>query len=408
MRKSRIWKIAAPLAVLTLATAGATAAAAAAATPSSAPSQTSGQLVIGNISAASGIPLASDFAFQTLNAWAKDVNSRGGINGKKVVIKTEDDKGDPAQASAAMKTLINDDHVVAIVGPYAGATESVWGPIADAAGVPVIGGGCYSVMYNTDPNFFCGTTTAIIDGLQAQAKLVQEQGGTKFGITYDSSQPQAAAAAPLMKGASSKYGVTFTQGIGVSNTAPDYTAACITFKQSGATDVGIEGAPPLTNLARDCSRQSYFPRYTSGDGQISQNAWLKDPNIKEAIAAVYSFPYLDKSTPATKRFQNVMAKYAPKVLKGDNKQPATTTWTSALMFEKAATQITAANPTAADVTAGLYTFKNETLDGLAPSPLTFTAGEKVHPHNPCWFTLILKNHKMTEPKGMQVTCTPQG
>ena len=44
------------------------------------------------------------------------------------------------------------------------------------------------------------------------------------------------------------------------------------------------------------------PKWTSGDGQISQNSWLKDPNIKEAIAAIYSFPYLDTSTPATKRF----------------------------------------------------------------------------------------------------------
>ena len=58
--------------------------------------------------------------------------------------------------------------------------------------------------------------------------------------------------------------------------------------------------------ARDCARQGYSPRWTSGDGQISQNSWLKDPNIKEAIAAIYSFPYMDTSTPATKRFNSVM------------------------------------------------------------------------------------------------------
>ena len=66
----------------------------------------------------------------------------------------------------------------------------------------------------------------------------------------------------------------------------------MTFKQSNTTDVGIEGAPLLQNMARDCGRQNYFPKYTSGDGQISQNGWLKDPNIKEAIAAVYSFPFM--------------------------------------------------------------------------------------------------------------------
>ena len=374
------------------------------AAPNKAPSQAKGQLIIGNISNATGSGLPSSGAFQTLKAWAKDVNSRGGINGMKVVVKTADDKADPAKASEAMKSLL-DAGAIAIVGQFAGGTSSVWLPIADDAKVPVIGGGCYGTDEIGDQNFYCVTTTAILDGLFAQAKLVADEGGKKFGITYDSSQPQAAAAAPLMKGASAKYGIQFSDGLGVSNTQPDYTATCVTFKQSGTTDVGIEGAPQLPNLARDCARQGYSPKWTSGDGQISQNAWLKDPNIKEAIAAIYSFPYMDTSTPATKRFNSVMKKYAPSVLKSDYKQPATTTWTAAIAFEKAAEKITSTNPTAADVTAALNTFSGETLDGLAPNPITFTAGQD-HPHNSCWFTMVLKNHKLTEPNGMKTTCTP--
>jgi len=100
-----------------------------------------------------------------------------------------------------------------------------------------------------------------------------------------------------------------------------------------------------------------------------------------------------------------MKKYAPSVLKSDYKQPATTTWTAAIAFEKAAEKITADHPTAADVTNALNTFSNETLDGLAPSPLTFVAGEQ-HPHNSCWFTMMLKNHKLSSPDGMKTTCTP--
>jgi branched-chain amino acid transport system substrate-binding protein len=401
-RKKLFARVIAPLAIVAVSL-GLTATAGAA--PDAAPSQSKGELVIGNISNATGTGIPSDGAFKTLQAWAKDVNSRGGINGMKVVVKTADDKADPAKASAAIKTLIEDDHAIAIVGQYAGGTSSVWLPIADAAKVPVIGGGCYGTDLIGDQNFFCVTTTAILDGLYAQAKLAADQGGKKFGITYDSSQPQAAAAAPLMKGAAAKYGLQWTDGLGVSNTQPDYTATCVTFKQSGTTDVGIEGAPQLPNLARDCARQGYAPKWTSGDGQISQNSWLKDPNIKVAIAAIYSFPYLDTSTPATKRFNSVMKKYAPSVLKADYKQPATTTWTAAIAFEKAAAKITSANPTAADVTAAMNTFNGETLDGLAPNPITFTAGQN-HPHNSCWFTMILKNHKITEPNGMKTTCTP--
>src|SRR5207247_7578012 len=115
-------------------------------------------------------------------------------------------------------------------------------------------------------------------------------------------------------------------------------------------------------------------------------------------------PYLDKSTPATKRFNAVMKKYAPSVLKSDYKQPATTTWTAAIAFEKALEKVTSDNPTAQDITNALNTFSNETLDGLAPNPITFTAGQE-HAHNSCWFTMVLKNHKLSSPDGMKTTCT---
>ena len=100
-----------------------------------------------------------------------------------------------------------------------------------------------------------------------------------------------------------------------------------------------------------------------------------------------------------------MKKYAPKVLKGDSKQPATVTWTAAKAFQKALESTTAATPTAADVKAGMYTFNDETLGGLAVNPITFTQGQE-HPHNSCWFFVQLKNHKLTAPDGMKTTCTP--
>ncbi len=369
------------------------------------PSQAKGSVVIGVIANATGPGVIGGGAFSVMQAWAKDVNSRGGVNGFKVVVKTADEGSDPAKASAAMKTLIETDHAIAIVGPYAGATTAVWLPIASAAGVPVINGACYSSNFNSDQNAFCVTTTAILAGLTGQAKNAADYGVKKFGITYDASQAQAAAAAPLFKGAATKFGMEWSDGLALSNTAPDYTAACLTFKQSTTDGIGIEGAPPLSNFARDCARQSYSPTWISGDGQISTNSWLKDPNIKVVIANVLSFPYNTNSTPATKRFTSVIKKYAPSVLKSDFKQASTHVWTAAIAFEKALGKVTAAEPTSADITAAMNSFSGETLDGLAPNPLTFTAGQP-HPANPCWWSMVLKNHKLTAPDGMKTTCTP--
>lgn len=73
---SRIRKLAMLVAALAL-VAAATVTTAAAPTGRATP-QFKGKVVIGNISAATGIPLASPYAFQTLQAWAKDVNAKGG------------------------------------------------------------------------------------------------------------------------------------------------------------------------------------------------------------------------------------------------------------------------------------------------------------------------------------------
>ena len=372
------------------------------------------EILIGTISTETNAPVpvsGAKYGRDTLNVWIKTVNAAGGINGAKVKLMVIDDKNDPAAASKGVKELV-DAGVVAIVGYSATATYPVWAPLAADAGVPVIGGGCYNISGNNDQNFFCVTTTAVGDGLKAQVKYAADQGAKSFGITYASDIPAAAGAAPLFKAFATDAGLKWTEAVGTTNTQPDYTAACVTFKQANTTDVGIEGAPLLPNLARDCARQDFNPTWTSGDGQISQNSWLKDPNIKKAIAAVYSFPFMltkgttPEQTKSLQAFHTAMNKYAPSVLKSDNKQPSTTTWTAAKAFEAAAATIPAGTPaTPALITKGLNTFKDETLGGLAPNPITFTEGQP-HPHNSCWFGIVLKNGKLTAPAGMKTTCTP--
>jgi branched-chain amino acid transport system substrate-binding protein len=407
---SRTLKFAAPLALVVALVLAATSPAVAAKRAASGGTLLIGQIVTETNPTTPGSK--NTYARQTLNAWAKMVNAKGGVNGMKVTVKTLDDGNDPAKASSLTKDLI-DAGVIAIVGEATNSNVVQVLKTATDAGVPLIGGGCYSTDAIGSENFFCVTTTAILDGLRAQVKLVKDQGGKSFGITYASDIPAAAAAAPLFKSlAETDYGLKWTEAVGTTNTQPDYTAVCLTFKQSNTTDVGIEGAPLLQNMARDCGRQNYFPKYTSGDGQISQSAWLKDPNIKEAIAAVYSFPFtvtkgLDsEQTASLKAFHAAMDKYAPAVFKGDSKQPATVIWTAALAFEQAALAMpSGTTPSAAAIKAGLYTFKDETLGGLAPNPITFTEGQP-HPHNSCWFFMQLKNHKLTAPTGMKTTCTP--
>lgn len=62
-------------------------------------------------------------------AWMKTVNAAGGLNGHPVKAFVADDKADPAASSQALRTLVETDHVIALVGVAAQGTEQVWGTI---------------------------------------------------------------------------------------------------------------------------------------------------------------------------------------------------------------------------------------------------------------------------------------
>lgn len=70
---------------------------------------------------------------------ADEINAAGGINGTTIRLVIEDDKGNAESAIAAVQKLINSDQVLAIIGPTLSTNMFAAGPIADDAGVPIMG-----------------------------------------------------------------------------------------------------------------------------------------------------------------------------------------------------------------------------------------------------------------------------
>jgi len=69
-----------------------------------------------------------------------EANDNGGVNGRKIDLKTEDDKYDGSLGLAAYKKLVSQDPVVAIVGVNTGDLQPIVAPLLDKDKVPVIGG----------------------------------------------------------------------------------------------------------------------------------------------------------------------------------------------------------------------------------------------------------------------------
>jgi ABC-type branched-subunit amino acid transport system substrate-binding protein len=67
------------------------------------------------------------------------VNAQGGVNGRKIVLKTLDDGYEPPRAVENTKKLINDDHVFALFGYVGTPTSQAVLPIFTEAKVPYVG-----------------------------------------------------------------------------------------------------------------------------------------------------------------------------------------------------------------------------------------------------------------------------
>lgn len=68
----------------------------------------------------------------------EQLNNAGGINGKHVSIALEDDASDATKAETAVKRLIDEKHVIAVLGEVASGSSMAAGPVCQAAQVPMI------------------------------------------------------------------------------------------------------------------------------------------------------------------------------------------------------------------------------------------------------------------------------
>jgi len=90
------------------------------------------------------LPLTGDLATYGENAKAgivllsEEVNTKGGINGKKVEVVFEDSKAQPDQAVTAIQKLINVDKALAIIGDVASSPTLAIAPIANKNKIMVV------------------------------------------------------------------------------------------------------------------------------------------------------------------------------------------------------------------------------------------------------------------------------
>lgn len=364
-------------------------------TPTGAP------LVIGSVGDYSGIAGASEKdGPKALQIWAAWVNDHGGVNGHPVKVYVVDDGMDPQRYQAAVKDLVENKHVIAFVDNFAPFTIQAGVKYLEQKHVPVIGGDCAEYVWNQSPMLF-PQCPSYVDGMYDIAHTAAVYGvGKRFGAIICSE----AAACTSTKHEWFDHGIAKEAGLDpvfeadVSIGQPDFTAECLQAQQkhvqvmSVVADVGT-----VSRVVNSCDRQGFHPQYLQASGTMDANL-AQLPGMANALVSLNDFPWTVSGNAGIDEFLSAYKTYAP----GQPLTPnASQGWASAILFQQAAAHI-GAKPTSAQVLAGLWAMRSNSLGGLAP-PLTF-AKNKPAPAARCAFVMKVENGVMKSPYGLKTIC----
>jgi branched-chain amino acid transport system substrate-binding protein len=366
------------------------------------PALTKSAIKIGNPGTYSGFSGATSKAgADALDAWAKWTNAHGGINGHPVQVITKDDGGSASKALANVKSLVESDHVVAIVGEHESGLDSTWAPYIQSKNIPVIGGSGTGAVWLTNPMFFPGAATAIT-GLTGYAYTTKLAKKSKYGLIYCAEAPACAQAGTLSGQLSQKIGVDYVGGVAVSASSPSYTAQCISLRSKGAdivfTATALETSVRFIN---DCAKQSYKPTWID----VPQN-WTPD----QASTGVWEGSWLVSdsvswlsTTGSMKDYATAMKQYAPNAIWENS--TATASWAAGTVLADALKNASD-NVTSAEILQGLYALgPNYTAGGVIP-PTTYNQGKPATQSKACVWYMQVVNKKVTSPEGTDAVCVP--
>lgn len=358
-------------------------------------------ITLGTICSCSGLEAGQLSALgRVAQAWASSVNAGGGINGHPVKLIAMDDGANPATSLQDAKQLVEQDHVMAIVGETS-LVDATWASYVAAHGIPVVGGASFETPFLTNPDFFPSGTQLLVNQFGV-IQLAKETGATHVGVMYCAESPVCASLVPLASGAAKLYGLQAT-ATKVAATAPSYTATCLAAKSAGVNALYVaDNYSVVQRFIDGCAQQGYKQPVVNTAAGFS-NTWLADPNLNGTKLSAFDANPLDTSFAPVAHFQDALKRYAPGLISSSQFNPdAILPWAGGELFAAAAAaaHITPTS-TGADVKKGLYALKNETLGGLAP-PLTFTPGKPAF--IACYFAQEIKGGKYTSLNGNLPTC----
>jgi branched-chain amino acid transport system substrate-binding protein len=250
------------------------------------------------------------------DAYFKQINDAGGVNGRKIDWVTEDNAFDSQQTIQVARKMVQQNKVIAFVAPNGtAATQAAWSYVLDQAKVPIAFtyGGLASWYQPTKPLLF-GSQTLYQSQAQALGAWAVEDGHKKIVVLHDDPAAYKTVADAVEPAIKAKNSSASVQQVSVKSGTTDYAPIVSQIKGIGPDAVVL--ITPYTEAAAylKAAKQQGVTAQSYGYTPATDTGLVKLAGADaEGFKGVQLTKPLSDSSAGMQDYKAAMAKYEPGV-----------------------------------------------------------------------------------------------
>lgn len=267
------------------------------------------EIVIGQFAAFSGPAAELGRRMQLgIQAHFKSVNDAGGVRGRLLRLVTRDDAYEPEKSVVAVKALIEEDQVFALIGSVGTPTTLAALPFITAAGVPLVGPftGAQALREPLNRQVF-HVRASYFDETERIVQHLTTVGIKRIAVFYQNDSYGKAGLEGVTR-ALDKRGLKAVAAVTVERNSVDVAAALAgILKTNPEVVVQVSAYKSCAALIRQARAQGYRGQFfnLSFVGSQALADELGDAGVGVTISQVVPFPYT-ASTPLVRQYQQRM------------------------------------------------------------------------------------------------------
>jgi branched-chain amino acid transport system substrate-binding protein len=319
-------------------------------------------------------------SWAALEAWVALINSKGGINGRRVQLIVADDGADPGRHAAAVRRLVQENKVTAFVGNFAPLTFSAGIPTLEESGVPSIGGDSGELGYFETPMAFAFNGAALPEGRTAGTWAPKAINKNALAIYYIGEIEFGNRVADELRKGWEKAGKQVVAYATISLGQPDYTAEIVRARSSNAEVVAVYADFSACRRFFDAARrQNYKPVWVVASACYHAGAADHADQTENNLYSSMPMEPPASTIPVVLELQDAMRRFAPNFPHPEANGVLMRGWASGKLFERVVAE-TGGKTDSKSLIDALHRMKNETIFGIT-APLDWPPGP--HPERPC-------------------------